>query len=172
MAFYIRNNDGSRTATPARRFSHTIEGVKYWFAFHRVAGVLTVSDWASGVRVTEVSSTTLAACLGDEKDAAKLALVNVLADKGAANIARALIAAVAANPTTADAASPRRAARRLNDHHAKHAAGFYPSAVCSRAFGARVRAGQLEITPDFESWVPVDLATVTFRDHNGRQIFI
>lgn len=27
-----------------------------------------------------------------------------------------------------------RAARRLNDHHARTSASFYPSAVCSRAF--------------------------------------
>lgn len=175
MAFYLRNDDGSCVETPAGRFSHSIEGVKYWFAFHRVSGVLTVSDWKSGLRIAEVSSTLLAACLGNEHDAAKAALLNTLADKGAANIARAMTAAAEAAGVPAKGAAdttPRRAARRLNDHHAKYAAGFYPSAVCSRAFGARVRAGQLEITPDFESWVPVDLATVTFRDHNGRQIFV
>ncbi len=66
----------------------------------------------------------------------------------------------------------RRAAKRLNEHHMKTCAGFYPSAVCSRAFGARVRAGVLEITPDFETWCAVDLATINFRDHNGRPIFL
>lgn len=68
--------------------------------------------------------------------------------------------------------TPTRAARRLNDHHAKKAAGFYPSAVCARAFGARVRGGKLEITDDFEVWHPVDLDTIEFRDHNGRKIFL
>lgn len=65
-----------------------------------------------------------------------------------------------------------RAARRLNAHHVKTCAGFYPSAVCSRAFGARVRKGVLEITPDFEAWCAVDLATIKFRDHNGRPIYL
>ncbi len=68
--------------------------------------------------------------------------------------------------------TPTRAARRLNDHHARTLAGFYPSAVCSRAFGARVRAGQLEITDDFEAWHAVDLDSIEFRDHNGRMIFL
>lgn len=73
----------------------------------------------------------------------------------------------------ADAApTPTRAAKRLNAQHERFGAGFYPSAVCSRAFGARVRAGRLEITGDFEAWHPVDLAAVKFNDHNGRPIFL
>ena len=68
--------------------------------------------------------------------------------------------------------TPRRAAQRLNAHHERYCAGFYPTAVCSRAFGARVRGGQLQITDDFENWHPVDLATITFNDHNGRKIHL
>lgn len=68
--------------------------------------------------------------------------------------------------------TPARAAKRLNAQHERFCAGFYPTAVCSRAFGARVRAGKLEITPDFETWHAVDLATVKFNDHNGRPIFL
>lgn len=74
--------------------------------------------------------------------------------------------------TTKNKTTVQRAARRLNDHHLKTCAGFYPSAGCSRAFGARVRDGVLQITPDFETWCPVDLDTVTFRDHNGRPIYL
>ena len=70
------------------------------------------------------------------------------------------------------APTPTRAAKRLNAQHERFGAGFYPTAVCSRAFGARVRAGQLEITPDFETWHAVDLAAVKFNDHNGRPIFL
>lgn len=68
------------------------------------------------------------------------------------------------------AATPRRAAKRLNEHHEKTGAGFYPSAACTRAFGARVRKGSLQITNDFELWQAVNLETVTFRDHTGRAI--
>jgi hypothetical protein len=49
-------------------------------------------------------------------------------------------------------------------------AGFYPTEVCSRAFGARVRQGVVQITPDFETWLPVNLETCRFFDHNGRPI--
>lgn len=68
--------------------------------------------------------------------------------------------------------TPTRAAKRLNAHHERYCAGFYPTAVCSRAFGARVRAGQLQITDDFENWHAVDLATVSFNDSNGRKIHL
>ena len=68
--------------------------------------------------------------------------------------------------------TPTRAAKRLNAHHERFMAGFYPTAVCSRAFGARVRGGKLEITDDFEAWHAVDLATVTFNDSNGRKIHL
>lgn len=67
---------------------------------------------------------------------------------------------------------PTRAAKRLNAHHECYGAGFYPTAVCSRAFGARVRDGQLEITDDFEAWHVVDLTMVTFNDSNGRKIHL
>lgn len=78
----------------------------------------------------------------------------------------------AAEAAPKPAPTPTRAAKRLNAQHERFGAGFYPTAVCSRAFGARVRAGQLEITPDFETWHPVDLAAVKFNDHNGRPIFL
>lgn len=65
-----------------------------------------------------------------------------------------------------------RAAQRLNQHHEKYCAGFYPSTGCDRAFGARVRKGQLQITPDFESWIAIDIETTQFRDHNGRTVFL
>lgn len=78
----------------------------------------------------------------------------------------------AAETAPAPLPTPTRAAKRLNEQHIRFGAGFYPTAVCSRAFGARVRGGQLEITDDFEKWQAVDLATVKFNDHNGRPIFL
>ena len=68
--------------------------------------------------------------------------------------------------------TPTRAAKRLNAHHERFGAGFYPTAVCSRAFGARVRAAELQITDDFEAWHAVDLGNVSFNDSNGRKIFL
>lgn len=69
-------------------------------------------------------------------------------------------------------ASVTKAAKRLNDHCAKFCAGFYPSHGCSRAFGARVRKGKLEITSDFETWIVVDLSLTVFRNHVGRKIHL
>jgi len=70
------------------------------------------------------------------------------------------------------ATTPRRAAKRLNDHHTKTAAGFYAS-TGGRFAGARVRSSQLELLEvSSGSWQSADLATTTFRDHNGRQIFL
>lgn len=79
---------------------------------------------------------------------------------------------LAAEKAPPEQPTPTRAAKRLNAHHERYMAGFYPTAVCSRAFGARVRAGSLEITDDFEAWYAVDLAQVSFNDHNGRKIHL
>jgi len=71
--------------------------------------------------------------------------------------------------------TPQRAARRLNAHHAKTGAGFYVAGVEgeSRCFSARVRAGRLEISSDGgDNWSPVDLTLASFRDHNGKTIFL
>lgn len=72
---------------------------------------------------------------------------------------------------------PRAVARKLNAHHMKTLAGFYGSNEASgggcRYFGARVRAGKLQVTPDFESWLTIeDLDEAAFHDHNGRPVFI
>lgn len=73
--------------------------------------------------------------------------------------------------------TPTRAARRLRDHHVRTWAGFYASNAATgsgRYFGARVRAGKLEITPDCgETWQTVeDLPGAAFHDHNGRPIHL
>lgn len=72
-------------------------------------------------------------------------------------------------------AKPTRAARRLNDHHARHGAGFYLSqgGETLRCFTARVRWGGLEVSDDAgESWRAVDLQLATFKDHAGRTIYL
>ena len=70
--------------------------------------------------------------------------------------------------------APVRASRRLNGHHERIGAGFYGSTgLAGRFFGARVRAGTLQVTPDLgESWQDVDLTKHTFCDHNGRTIYL
>lgn len=81
-------------------------------------------------------------------------------------------ARIAAETAPREQPTPTRAAQRLNAHHERFGAGFYPSAICSRAFGARVRKGGLEITDDFKIWQPVDLSKIFFTDSNGRKIHI
>jgi hypothetical protein len=78
---------------------------------------------------------------------------------------------------TTNKTTPKRAAKRLNDHHMKKCAGFYGSNEATgrgRYFSARVRAGKLEISPDFgETWRTIeDLDGAAFHDHNGRPVFL
>lgn len=67
---------GERKEFPARRFSHYVNNVRFWFALHKDVSRngLTVSHWDSGKRVCDVPINTQLACLGDEKAAAKMAL--------------------------------------------------------------------------------------------------
>lgn len=68
--------------------------------------------------------------------------------------------------------APRRAAKALNDHHERTAAGFYVflPGGCIRCFGARVFKGALQVTPDFgDTWQSIDVAT-TINDHNGQPV--
>lgn len=80
------------------------------------------------------------------------------------------------NATATTKRSPRAVAKKLNDHHARKAAGFYAAtqaAGAGRYFGARVRAGKLQVTPDFEDWQTIeDLDGAEYNDGNGRRIFI
>ena len=52
--------------------------------------------------------------------------------------------------------------------------GSNAAAGGGRYFGAQVRAGKLEITPDFGGDVAdrEDLAGAAFHDHNGRPIYL
>ena len=67
--------------------------------------------------------------------------------------------------------SPTRAARRLNAHHARTSAGFYPGGGLHRSFGARVRGGVLQITSDFETWTAIDVDR-HITDHVGREVYL
>lgn len=61
---------GERVEFPARRFSHYVGGVRYWFALHEpinVYGGLCVSDWESGKVLLHISVTELA-CAVNTRD--------------------------------------------------------------------------------------------------------
>lgn len=72
--------------------------------------------------------------------------------------------------------TPRTVAKKLNDHHARTTAGFYAAtqaAGAGRYFGARVRAGKLQVTPNFMAWQTIeDLDAAEYNDGNGRRIFL
>ncbi len=91
---------GERRPVPdARRFSHYIGNIRFWFAVHQSpenVGTLTVSHWESGKRVTMVSTTERIAGVGlSDKELAKLALDKLVAKHGAARVESVLRAAEA-----------------------------------------------------------------------------
>jgi hypothetical protein len=80
----VKNPDGTPWAQQieAHRFAHYIGNVRYWFAYHcpphRIGG-LQITHIDSGFKVCDVDYTTRAACLNNDKSAAKLALDNLIA---------------------------------------------------------------------------------------------
>lgn len=90
QVFKMYTTTGERVAVPgAKRFSHYINGFRYWFAYHRpndFAPGLTVSHWDSGMKVCSVSTLELNACRNDPKDAAKYALDKLCERVGAARV--------------------------------------------------------------------------------------
>ena len=61
----------------------------------------------------------------------------------------------------------KQIAKALNRHHERYCAGFYGSRG-GRFFQARVKDGALEVSPDFERWIPA--GDMDFLDHNGRRL--
>lgn len=94
QVFKMYTTTGERVAVPdAKRFSHYINNVRFWFAYHRpndFAPGLTVSHWDSGMRVCSVSTLELNACRNDPKDAAKYALDKLCERVGGARVASKL----------------------------------------------------------------------------------
>ena len=64
--------------------------------------------------------------------------------------------------------TPKQKAKILNDHHMQFCAGFYMDNG-PRCFGARVRKGVLQVTPDFGT-VWLNAPDATFHNFNGRPI--
>ncbi len=78
--------DGEPVAVEARKFSHYIGNVQYWFAYHdsiQCRGFVTVTHIDTGMRVFDLSHSARAAALGDDKQAAKAQLDAFIKEKGA-----------------------------------------------------------------------------------------
>ena len=77
MAKWIPHRlSGDQTPIEARKFKHWIGVYEHWFALHSSLNNVTgydVSDWDSGLLVTNVPHMFLITCKGDAKDAARLA---------------------------------------------------------------------------------------------------
>jgi len=98
MKFKILMN-GERKDHPARRFSHYVDGVRFWFAIHDpvdYVGGLTVSHWDSGKRLLHITPTVLAASYRMSNAEIGRAEINKLVGRvGAIKVAEVLRAAEA-----------------------------------------------------------------------------
>lgn len=89
MAAKFRANiEGQRQDFPARRFSHYIGSVRYWFALHKgISHIgMAVSHWDSGKLVRPIPVGYQIACLGDDKAAAKMTLDKLVESVGAERV--------------------------------------------------------------------------------------
>jgi hypothetical protein len=89
------NIDGKLTELPAKRFSHYINNIQFWFALHdspdRVAS-LTVSHWASGKRVALIGPSERCG-QKNNKELAVAALDRLVENQGAERVCQILTAA-------------------------------------------------------------------------------
>jgi len=107
MKFKVMVN-GARNEIPARRFSHYVDNVQFWFAVHPSlsnVGELTVSHWDSGLAVCYVSPTTRIHGTGMKDPDLGRAEINKLVGRvGAIKVAKILRAAESAPQAPAAAA--------------------------------------------------------------------
>jgi hypothetical protein len=94
QTFQAAIGDERRPVPEAKRFSHYIGGVRYWFAVHPApdyVASLSVSHWDSGKRACLITPTERAAAVGmDDKALAKVALDKLVTKHGAARVASVL----------------------------------------------------------------------------------
>lgn len=96
-AITIRGKDGFEAKIEARRFSHYIGNIRYWFAYHKPYKQpmgLQVTHIDSGFKVCDASGLRMA-CLGDDKAAAKMALDQLIERVGAERVRSVINSAVA-----------------------------------------------------------------------------
>lgn len=86
--------NGERKELPARRFSHYVDNVRFWFAVHPSlsnVGELTVSHWDSGKAVCHVSTTARIHGTGQSEPDLGRAEINKLVGRvGAIKVAKVL----------------------------------------------------------------------------------
>ena len=85
MKIQITTSKG-RAEVDGRRFSHYVDGVRFWFAFHKAtdhAATYVVTHIESGKRVCFVPHIALAAALGDDIAAARGEIDKLVARVGA-----------------------------------------------------------------------------------------
>lgn len=86
------NNE--RKEIPARRFSHYVDNVRFWFAVHpstQFVGQLTVSHWDSGKAVCRIDNMTRIAGVGmSDPDLGRAQINKLVGCVGAIKVAKVL----------------------------------------------------------------------------------
>ena len=93
----IRGAGDFEAKIEARRFSHYIGGIRYWFAYHKPYKQLfglQVTHIDSGFKVCDAAGLRMT-CLGDDKAAAKMALDQLIERIGAEKFASVVKNAIA-----------------------------------------------------------------------------
>lgn len=88
--------DGQVIETEGRRFSHYVGNIQFWFLLHKPVDApfgYDVSHKDSGKKVLRIKQTSLAACCGDEKAAAKMDLDALINRVGAPRVRSVLAGA-------------------------------------------------------------------------------
>lgn len=95
MTKWIPNREsGDQTPIKVQKFKHWIGTQEHWFCVHQnlngPAFGFVVSDWDSGYRVASIGYTALAACQGNEKNAARLVLNQLIERAGESRVLEVL----------------------------------------------------------------------------------
>jgi hypothetical protein len=93
MKWIPHRDNGDQTPVDAQKFKHWIGTQAHWFCVHEslsFIGQFTVSDYFSGFKVADVPYTTLIACRGDSKAAARLTLNRLVERAGESRVLEVL----------------------------------------------------------------------------------
>lgn len=110
MKWIPHRESGDQTPIEVQKFKHWIGTQEHWFCVHQnlngAAFGFVVSDWASGYRVVSIDFSTLQACLGDKKGAARLALNKLVERVGESRVLEVLRKAPARKKVLSEAVAP------------------------------------------------------------------
>jgi hypothetical protein len=94
MKFKALLDGGVRKEIPARRFSHYVDNVRFWFAVHlstQFVGQLTVSHWESGKAVYHIDTMARTAGVGmSDPDLGRARINKLVGRVDAIKVAKAL----------------------------------------------------------------------------------